>query len=212
MSSVVQGNAAELESRWQAFKLENPKVRIRDAARALGVSEAELVATGCGKGTTRLRPEWATLLPAIEAVGAVTVLTRNESCVHERNGQWRNVEVSPMHALVLDEGVDLRLFPRAWDAAFHLVSETAKGPRHSIQIFDKTGTAVIKIFSRDGSDISAFGRIAPWRDFWHPSSSAIIDLRTRGSGSGRGRRSRSSGRRAARSCPRSATSSCITWM
>ncbi|WP_373331547.1 hypothetical protein [Salmonirosea aquatica] len=43
-----------LKTRWADFRAENPKTRIRDAARQLGVSEAELVATGIGETATRL--------------------------------------------------------------------------------------------------------------------------------------------------------------
>ena len=45
-----------LRQRWDEFRRQNPKVRIREAARQLGVTELELVALGSGEGNVRLTP------------------------------------------------------------------------------------------------------------------------------------------------------------
>ena len=45
--SVIDSTTATLAERWEQFKLENPKSRIRDAAGQLGTSEVELLATQC---------------------------------------------------------------------------------------------------------------------------------------------------------------------
>ena len=47
----------QLKEGWAALRAAEPKLRIRDAAQRLGVSEAELLATRTGQGVTRLRPE-----------------------------------------------------------------------------------------------------------------------------------------------------------
>jgi len=54
MSTIVN----DLKEKWEALKAENPHVRIRNAAAQLGVSEAELLATGVGEGVTVLKPEF----------------------------------------------------------------------------------------------------------------------------------------------------------
>ena len=38
----------DLKQAWKNLRGENPKIRIRNAAEELGVSEAELLATDCG--------------------------------------------------------------------------------------------------------------------------------------------------------------------
>lgn len=159
MSSTLSPSAADLTQRWQAFREQHPKVRIRDAAAELGVSEAQLVATGCGGSTVRLRAPITDLLQQFEALGRVTALTRNESAVHEKRGTYRNIEVSPAHALVLDPEIDLRLFPRTWCHAFAVSQPTRDGVRPSFQIFDAAGDAVHKVFANEHSDAAAFERL-----------------------------------------------------
>ena len=74
--------------------------------------------SSCGDGTVRLKPEWAALFARLEALGRVTAITRNQSVVHEKHGVYAKVEASPMHILVVNPDIDLRLFPRAWAMAF----------------------------------------------------------------------------------------------
>lgn len=156
MDTTIRVPGHELARRWEELLAQNRKLRAREAAAALGVSEAELVASGVGRNARRLRADWPALLTGLEAVRAVTTITRNDACVHEKTGTWRNVEISPMHALVLDEAIDLRLFPRAWKHAFAVTSEGPHGTRRSVQVFDGAGTAVLKVFAAEGADLAAF--------------------------------------------------------
>lgn len=73
------------EALWQAFatlKRDMPQMRIRDAARQLAISEAELVAAD--PDAVALKADWPTLLMAMRTLGPVMALTRNEACVHEK--------------------------------------------------------------------------------------------------------------------------------
>ena len=74
-------------------RIENPKMRERDLAAQLGISEAELVAARCGEGVVRLDARVGDLLNGLGAVGEVMALTRNESAVHEKIGVYANVTV-----------------------------------------------------------------------------------------------------------------------
>ncbi|HEX2115704.1 MAG TPA: ChuX/HutX family heme-like substrate-binding protein [Alphaproteobacteria bacterium] len=148
--------AGALAGRWRQFRQENPKVRIRDAARALGTSEAELVATGCGSTAQRLRPEWTELLKALPALGRVMALTRNEQCVHERHGAYLDVSVTGMMGLVLGPDIDLRLFLSGWRHVFAVTEQTAHGERRSVQIFDQSGVAMHKVYATVETDADAF--------------------------------------------------------
>lgn len=150
--------STDLKTSWSAYRRENPKVRERDAAADLGVSEAELVATGCGAGVTRLSSEWPALLQELEGLGDVMALTRNDVFVHEKVGRYRNVSIHPDHNMgqVLDEQIDLRIFFRHWHFGFAVVKETDDGPRRSLQFFDAQGTAVHKTHLREESDVDHY--------------------------------------------------------
>src|SRR5690554_4576258 len=120
MTNDLQTTDLDLKTRWAEFRQNNPKVRIRHAAAALGVSEAELVATDCGDSVIRLDADWRTLLKELEQLGEVMALTRNDACVHEKTGVYRNVKVFDNRAvgLVLDEQIDLRIFLQHWHHGF----------------------------------------------------------------------------------------------
>ncbi|ODS83120.1 MAG: heme ABC transporter [Cytophagaceae bacterium SCN 52-12] len=163
-------NIADLKSRWEEFKTSNPKVRIRDAARELGVTEAGLVATGIGSGVTRLRPEFEAILKEVESLGHVMALTRNDSVVHERKGTYLNPSFNPHIGLFVGEDIDLRLFMGPWAFAF-AVSEDG---RHSLQFFGKDGEAIHKIYLTDRSNREAFDQlVARYAD---PVQSAALDI------------------------------------
>lgn len=144
-----------LKEQYEAAKAANPRLRIRDIARELQVSEADLVALRTGDGVTRLDGDFKALIGDLHTLGYVMALTRNDNAVHERKGVYNNVSFDGMVGLVLDEDIDLRLFAMHWKFAF-AVSE---GERNSIQIFDKSGEAVHKIYLTDRSDAAAYGAL-----------------------------------------------------
>lgn len=150
-----------LSDRIATLRADEPRLRARDIAQRLGISEAELVAAGCGCGdvTIRLAPRWADLLRGLEGLGPVMALTRNDHVVHERHGTYRNIEINGQQALVLDEGIDLRIFLTRWHHAFAVQEGAADKPRLSIQIFDADGTAVHKIYVTDRTDRSAYAAL-----------------------------------------------------
>ncbi len=150
-----------LKTRWSELLTQNPKLRIRDAARALGVSEAELLATDCGRHVSRLEGDWTALIKEFPRLGRVMCLTRNESAVHERYGVFTN-EIAFFHGMgqVVGADIDLRLFMSHWHVGF-AVGETDKEGRlrHSLQFFDFDGTAVFKLFLTEGSDHAVYSEL-----------------------------------------------------
>jgi putative hemin transport protein len=148
-----------LRAAWDALKSSAPGTRARDGAAQLGVSEAELVACRVGDGVTRLAPGWPQILHLIPSLGEVMVLTRNERVVHEKVGRYANVTVQPSHALVLNRDVDLRIFLNHWHHGFAVTEEVRSGVRRSLQFFDIDGTAVHKVYTREGSDESAYDKL-----------------------------------------------------
>ncbi len=146
-----------LKDRWTEFREENPKTRIRDAARQLGVTEAELVATSMGETTTRLGGDFREILKAVPTLGYVMALTRNDALVHERKGVYQKVSFNEHVGLVQGPDIYLRLFMSSWQFGF-AVSENDP---HSLQFFDTHGEAIHKIYLTDQSDKAAYDTI-PW--------------------------------------------------
>lgn len=145
----------------QVLRNEQPRLRARDAATQLSVSEAELLACRVGEDALLLRPDWSELLPALLALGEVMVLTRNEHCVHERHGYYRETTVMPngKMGLVVSPDIDLRLFLSGWKSAFALTENTKRGSQRSLQFFDAQGVAAHKVFLTDNSDIAAWNAL-----------------------------------------------------
>jgi len=151
-----QANNANLFQAWQALKEDNPKLRIRNAAARLGVSEAELLATKLGDTVRRLKSDWSAILHDLEEVGDVMALTRNDHVVHEKHGVYRDVSVNGPIGLVLDEEIDLRIFLRNWHVGFVVRQPLKSGWRHSLQFFDAHGQAVHKIFRTEQTNGDAW--------------------------------------------------------
>lgn len=146
----------EVRQAWQRLREDEPNLRARELAERIGVSEGELVASRCGEGITRLQGPWGDLLHSLPALGRVMVLTRNDSCVHEKKGTFANIEIGATMGVVLDEAIDLRLFLTHWAHGF-AVSESSHGRElQSLQFFDADGQAVHKIYRTDASDAAAW--------------------------------------------------------
>lgn len=147
---------AQLRDAWQELRNNEPELRARDIAERIGVSEGELVACRCGDAVTRLREPWSDLLHALPSLGHVMVLTRNESCVHEKKGSFANIEIGGTMGLVLAEAIDLRLFLTHWKFGFAVAEESRGRLLHSLQFFDADGQAVHKIYRTDRTDTAAW--------------------------------------------------------
>ncbi|NQD69920.1 hemin-degrading factor [Sphingobacterium shayense] len=146
-------NNLSLREKYQNFKTENPKVRIRDAAKSLGVSEAELVATG--ENTKMLAPEFREILKKLPSLGPIMSLTRNDYAVHERKGKFTKPGFHGQVGLVVNPDIDLRLFLKDWGFAFAV----DENQRKSIQFFDKYGVAALKVYLTENSDHVAYQTI-----------------------------------------------------
>lgn len=151
----------ELKTLWETFQEENPKIKIRDAAEQLGVSEGELLATGIGENVVRLKNNFKELLHELHTLGFVMALTRNNEIVHERKGIYENAETDLPHkmALFVNPDIDLRIFLAAWHHAFAAEVSNPRGLLRSIQIFDRDGTAVHKIYLTEQSNPSAYEKL-----------------------------------------------------
>ncbi|TVR67150.1 MAG: hemin-degrading factor [Gemmatimonadales bacterium] len=146
-----------LSHRWRELRAEDPRLRAREAAHRLQVTEAQLVDSLVGRGVTRLRGPWVQLLKALEPLGTMMALTRNEHCVIEKDGIYRRVEDFGAMGQVLDEGIDLRLFLTRWGSAYLVREDESYGLHPSIQFFDVHGHAVHKAYPRGEGDAGDSG-------------------------------------------------------
>lgn len=163
----MQARHTQLRQAFSTARRER-KARHRDIAQSLAVSEAELLAAHVGAfGETEsplrarpLRPAWQDLIAALEPLGELMALTRNESCVHEKVGVYRHVSAQGpqrLVGLVLAGEIDLRVFYSHWSVGFAISERLADGAlQRSLQFFDAAGQAIHKIFLRPGSDADAY--------------------------------------------------------
>ncbi|MEL6651691.1 MAG: ChuX/HutX family heme-like substrate-binding protein, partial [Bacteroidota bacterium] len=131
---------SSLKARWDALKTEQPRLRIRNAAEKLGVTEVQLLATQCGENVIRLRPDFQAILTQVESLGKVMALSRNDSVVHERKGVYLNPSLGNPHVgLFVGEDIDLRIFFKSWDSAFAVTQSVGKPEKPMIRLWQKTG-------------------------------------------------------------------------
>lgn len=146
----MEKTTLKLKDQYEAFKAENPKTRIRDAAKQLGVSEADLVAIGYN--TIALKADFENILKEVKTLGYVMALTRNNHAVHERKGVYTKATFNGHIGLVVNPDIDLRLFMNAWHFGFAV----HEGERQSLQFFDQDGEAVHKIYLTEQSNLEAY--------------------------------------------------------
>lgn len=150
------GKLDALKARYEEYKTQNPKARIRNAANELGVSEMELLSTSVGNGVTPLAGSWEEFLKEVKNCGYVMALTRNDAAVHERKGEYLNVSFNPHAGLVLGEDIDLRLFMNRWKNGFAVAEPFRGEERLSFQFFDAAGEAVHKIYMTEKSNVEGY--------------------------------------------------------
>ncbi|MFC0166515.1 hemin-degrading factor [Pseudoduganella danionis] len=190
-------SASELAVRWERLRAEQPRLTARDAASNLGVSEAELLATGIGQGVTRLRE--GELVPreimrrALD-LGPVMALTRNDYGVIERTGvatrlkaqeqvtgldadkdQEREARLRNIAGGYLGGPIDLRFTFRNWKHAFAVAQPGKDGViSRSLQFFDGQGNAVHKLYVKSEAGTAMFDQMVA--EFRHPQQQAPLQI------------------------------------
>jgi putative hemin transport protein len=166
MQTATTAPVNDIRAAWRELKTAK-KLRNREAALALGISEAELMASAVGDSVTRLEGDFRKLLKRVPELGTVMALTRNESCVHEKDGPYKDISAEGMMGLALGEEIDLRLFFNHWKHAYAVTEESARGTLQGLQIYDAAGGAVHKIYLRPASDAAAYRKLVA--DFTSPN-------------------------------------------
>lgn len=152
MNEAAIKNQQNIYNIWNRFQQKNPKIRIRDAARELGVSEAQLVAAKCGESNIRLNNDFDAIFSDLESFGELLAITRNDSVVHETRGEYLSMRKHGNVGLFFKPGLDTRFFFDNWSFVF-AVNENE---RFSIQFFDRHGFAAHKIYMTGQSDLNRY--------------------------------------------------------
>ena len=130
-------------------------------ARTIGVPEAALVEAHRlqHKAFALRRPAgpagYGNILTDLASARDLMALTRNEACVSEKHGAFREPSFHGAMGQVVGE-IDLRLFLDHWVYGYAVAEATRTKARLSLQFFDATGTAVHKIYVTDGTDLDRF--------------------------------------------------------
>ncbi|MFT6320744.1 MAG: putative hemin transport protein [Granulosicoccus sp.] len=153
-------NSIELKQNLATLKIAEPKLRARDLAERLNISEAELTSLSVGENVTRLVGDWKSLLVGMKNVGYVMALTRNESCVHERKGIYDNIKFyggAHNMGVAVNPDIDLRFLMNEWKYGLAVEINRGKaGKLHAFQFFNGKGEAVHKIYCTPKSDLEAY--------------------------------------------------------
>ncbi|GAA5093784.1 hemin-degrading factor [Bartonella acomydis] len=153
---------------------EKKEMRNRDFAVSLGISEAELIAAYCTIGKAkRLKADVAVFLENAPQLGTVMALTRNESAVHEVTGCFEKIFQSSHIPITLGE-IDLRIFSKQWKFAFEYDVIVLGKPTKSLQFFDQYGVAILKIYSKDTTNMEKWNGLV--EKLLHEDQSSILDV------------------------------------
>jgi len=161
---------ANHEGQYQAFHdiKQERKLRNREAAQALGISEGEAIANAVGREAIRLRGPFHEIIAAIPKLGRVMALTRNESTVHEKIGSYENVSYDHV-GMVLGRDIDMRIFYSHWKHGYAVTEQSEKGTQRSLQFYDASGNAIHKIHLKEFSSLEGWQWLI--EAFEHPDQS-----------------------------------------
>ncbi|MBA4054235.1 MAG: hemin-degrading factor [Marivirga sp.] len=177
MDILIESKSSSLREAWRGIQQAKPGIRIREAAKDLGASEADLLATTLGEQVVRLQGPWPEFLESFKTLGKVMSLTRNDACILEHKGTFQKIDLigNGSHAMATVIGpIETRVFFNAWKFAFAVTEEKSDRLLKSIQVFDRSGEAITKIYLQEKSDEKAYEKIIS--DFRSPDQSPDLDV------------------------------------
>ena len=150
-----------LKSKWKKFQQDNPKVRIRDAAYQMKVSEAELLSTEINETVSFLLIEDMTaFIKDVLKVDKIMLLIRSDYVVHEKTIKTKNIRLEDNQIIDLDKNdcSILNFNMDAFEYVFFQKKMHSNRELKSFQFFDKVGRAILKIYLK-GKDLGLFDEI-----------------------------------------------------
>jgi putative hemin transport protein len=146
----------ETSERIRAAVAKNPRKMTLQLARELGVPEVEVIRAFPAERVTELDPgRWEELLRGLESLGPVRVLVSNTATTIEVDGQFGGFSMAGEFFNVQTDSLDLHIRWRELASVF-----AVEKPGHldgiatrSLQFFDRTGAAALKVFLNFGGPI-----------------------------------------------------------
>lgn len=127
-----------------------------DIANKMGISEGELANFRLAHDARKLSVEnIKVFINDLERLEKVKSITRNKYAITIQDGEltnqylngYKEMDISASAGLILNpRSLDLRIFFKHWNHIFYFHEIKAKKELHSIQTFDKYGTAINKIY------------------------------------------------------------------
>lgn len=159
----MEDQTLHLRTRLEKLRNEEPRLRAREQAERLGISEAELLSLGLGEDAVRLGGDFKALLHDVKEIEHVMALTRNDHVVHERKGVYDNLTfyAGPRNmGVAVNPDIDLRLFMNEWVYGLAVIMRREKaGDLHGLQFFNARGEAVHKIYTTPKSNLAGWAAI-----------------------------------------------------
>ncbi|MDE1181933.1 ChuX/HutX family heme-like substrate-binding protein [Paraburkholderia sp.] len=150
------------------------KLRNREAAIALGVSEGEAIAAFVGENVVRLDTRFTEMFEEMPTLGSVMALTRNDAAVHEKDGVFEKMSHEGPTGIALGSAIDLRIFYSKWASGFAVQDDTPRGTLKSLQFFDAQGLATHKVYLREHSNHEAYDAFV--KRWAHPEQVAGLSV------------------------------------
>ncbi|MFA7326798.1 MAG: ChuX/HutX family heme-like substrate-binding protein [Candidatus Kapaibacterium sp.] len=148
-----------LKERYEQVIQTNPKLRIKEYADLLGISELELLASNLHDPSRKLQETPIEIYKELPKLGRVMVLARNENAVHERKGTFGKVQVHGSMGLIHGEDIDLRVFFDDWKYVYNVEKEHNGKMLRSIQFFNKYGKPSQKVYLTDDSNEEEYQKL-----------------------------------------------------
>ena len=120
--------------------------RLDTAGGLPAVSEVERLFAQDGIRKAAIAPDWPGLLGEARRLGEVRSVARNAHAIHKSWGTYGALRGGGEVGLVINGGIDLRMFFGAWKHAYIVEAPCGDATQLSLQICDGTGDAVQKIF------------------------------------------------------------------
>lgn len=151
ISVSLEPKDADLWQRYQAKKADSPMLFPTEGAKALGISELQLLASS--PTSQYLGSNCKAMLGKLHRLGEVEHIVRNDFAVHEKQAKFINLNISDVMGISMGEGAfDLRFFMKHWQHMLAIDNGHLDRPSYCIAFFDGFGQAISKVFLKDKSD------------------------------------------------------------
>ena len=157
---IVADKYKAIKIEWKTLQSKNNKIRIRDAAKQLGTSEASLLSTEIDDSVSFLNiNNYDDFFAKILSMDRIMLLIRSESVVHEKTISTKDVKLKKNKIVdVKSNSSILKFNPYLFKYVFAQNKLHANKSLRSFQIFDNYGDAILKFYLK-GNDESKFDKI-----------------------------------------------------